>query len=180
MGVIFVAGVHAVGKTTACTQAADTLRIAHYAASSLIKAEKADAISAQGKAVIDLDGNQELLIRSVEKACIRHQGRIILDGHFTLLVSDGNIEALPISVFRALRIEGIVVFQDQPAEIAKRLQLRDQESWHPDHIAKHQSAELVHAHAVSAELNIPLKLLAAFNSKGLTDTIVSWLASGSS
>lgn len=175
MGVIFVAGVHAVGKTTACTQAADTLKIAHYAASSLIKAEKADAISSQGKAVIDKDGNQELLIRGVEKACMRHQGRIILDGHFTLLMADGNIETLSISVFRALTIEGIVVFQDQPDEIAKRLQLRDRETWIPEHIAKHQNAELAHAHAVSTELNIPLTLLAAFNSKGLTDTVANWL-----
>ena len=174
MGVIFVAGVHAVGKTTACTQAAGSLGLVHYAASSLIKAEKASAIPKQGKAVTDVNGNQELLICGVEKACERHQGRIILDGHFTLSKPDGQIEAIALDVFRAIALDGVVVFQDKPADIVMRLKLRDGEIRNPDAIARHQNAELTHAKFVSRELNVPLKLLPAFDADGLTYTIANW------
>lgn len=174
MGVIFVAGVHAVGKTTACAQAALSLQLVHYAASSLIKAEKASAIPEQGKVVSDVGGNQQLLIRGVGKACERHQGRIILDGHFTLSKPDGQIETIALDVFRAIALDGVVVFQDKPADIAMRLQLRDGEIRNPDSIAQHQGAELAHAHFISRELNVPLKLLPAFDADGLANTIANW------
>jgi adenylate kinase len=175
MGVIFVAGVHAVGKTTACAHAAASLQLVHYAASSLIKAEKASAIPEQGKAVSDVGGNQELLIRGIGKACERHRGRIILDGHFTLAKPDGQIENIALDVFRAIALDGIAVFHDKPTDIAMRLQLRDGEIWKPDSIAQHQDAELAHANLVATELNVPLKLLRAFDSDGLMSAIASWV-----
>lgn len=174
MGVIFVAGVHAVGKTTACAYAADTLCLAHYAASGLIKAEKSSAIPAQGKAVSDVDGNQVLLIRGVHKACEKHDGRIILDGHFTLSKPTGEIEAIALDVFRAIELDGVVIFQDEPAAIAERLNLRDGEGGNSDAIALHQEAELAHAHYISLELNVPIKVLSAFDSTGLVSTISDW------
>lgn len=174
MGVIFVAGVHAVGKTTACTRAAASLGLVHYAASSLIEAERAGAIPKQGKVVPDVNRNQELLICGVEKARERHQGRIILDGHFTLSKPDGKIEAVALDVFRAIVLDGVVVFQDNPEDIAMRLELRDGEARNPDAIALHQNAELTHAHVVSRELSVPLKILSAFDIDGLTCTIADW------
>lgn len=179
MGVIFVAGVHAVGKTTACAHAADALCLAHYAASALIKAEKASAISAQGKAVTDIDGNQVLLIRGVEKACGKHDGRFILDGHFTLSRSSGEIEAIALDVFRAFDLDGVVIFQDEPSAIAERLNLRDGEGGNADAIAIHQEAELAHAHYVSLELSVPIKVLSAFDSAGLVSAISDWLLNAS-
>ncbi|MES2366205.1 MAG: ATP-binding protein [Pseudomonadota bacterium] len=176
MGVIFVAGVHAVGKTTACAYAADVLRIPHYAASSLIKAEKASAIPVHGKAVADVDGNQVLLIRGVHKACERHDGRIILDGHFTLSKPRGEIEAIALDVFRALELDGVVIFQDEPAVIAERLNLRDGGGGNPGAIALHQEAELAHAHSISVELSVPIKILSAFDSAGLVSTISDWIS----
>jgi adenylate kinase len=174
MGVIFVAGVHAVGKTTACTHAAGALGIAHYTASGLIKAEKATAISAKGKAVADVEGNQNLLIRSAEKARMRHQGRILLDGHFTLATHEGRIESIAVGVFRSLILDGLVVYHDDPLAIAARLNQRDGEALRTDLVAQHQEAELEHAHIVAAELRIPLRLLAAFDASGLVASIMEW------
>ena len=65
MGVIFVAGIHGVGKTTASNHAAGILCMGCYTASELIKLERASAIPTSGKAVADIDGNQMLLIRGV-------------------------------------------------------------------------------------------------------------------
>lgn len=174
MGVIFVAGVHGVGKTTACAYAMRSLGLAHYSASGLIKSEKANAIPAQGKSVSDVEGNQALLIRGVEKACVKHQGRIILDGHFTLLNSDGRIETVAVEVFRSLSLNGVVVYHDEPAAIAERLHRRDGESYRVDVIARQQDSELAHAQFIVAELDLPIEILPAFDSDALIATISRW------
>jgi len=174
MGVIFVAGVHGVGKTTACAYAVRSLGLAHYSASSLIKSEKNSAVPEQGKVVADVKGNQALLIRGVEKACGKHQGRIILDGHFTLAKPDGRIEAVEIEVFSSLSLDGVVVYHDEPAAIAERLHKRDGENHSVDAIAMHQDSELAHAQLVAVELGMPLEQLSAFDSDGLIATISRW------
>lgn len=174
MGVIFVAGVHAVGKTTACTHAARALRLVHFTASGLIKAEKASAIPETGKVVADIEGNQKLLIRGVQRALLANSGRIILDGHFTLSTVNGEIEAIGIDVFRALVLDHVVVYHDEPAAIAARLSQRDGAIRHADAIAHHQDAELATARAVTAELGIPLRLLSAFDSISLVEIVRKW------
>ena len=174
MGVIFVGGVYAVGKTTVCTHVAKSMSLAHYTASGLIKAERANAIPEQGKVVADIEDNQNLLIRGVQRVLVENNGRILLDGHFTLPNHDGQIERIAIEVFKTLDIQGVVVFHDEPAAIAARFVARDGESRSTDVIAEHQRAELMHAQQVCDELCIPLMLLAAFDASGFTQTIEQW------
>lgn len=174
MGVIFVAGVHGVGKTTACAYAVRSLGLAHYSASGLIKSEKANSIPEQGKAVSDVEGNQALLICGVEKACGQHQGRIILDGHFTLSKPDGRIDAVAVDVFSSLSLNGVIVYHDEPAAIVERLHRRDGESYSVDVIARHQDSEMAHAQFVAAELGLPLEILSAFDSDSLIAAISRW------
>jgi adenylate kinase len=171
MGVVFVAGVHGVGKTTACAHAANSLGLAHYSASGLIKSEKASAISMGGKAVTDVEGNQSLLIQGVHKVCKQHSESIILDGHFTLLKPDGEIEAISIDVFRSLLLEGIVVYHDEPEAIAERLKDRDKVASDPVVVDQHQRIELKQAHLVATDLNIPIRVLKAFDEAGLVRLI---------
>jgi adenylate kinase len=177
MKIIFVAGVHAVGKTTACIHAANSLGLARYSASELIKTEKVNAIPDNGKAVADVEGNQELLIRGVRKVCERHQGKIILDGHFTLLKPNGVIEAISTDVFRALLIRGIVVYRDEPGAIVRRLEDRDKSLLSVTAIDQHQSAELEQAHLVATQLGVPIQILKAFDEVGLTRLISEWTES---
>lgn len=176
MGIIFVAGVHGVGKTTVCVQVAESLRIPHFSASGLIKAEKADAIAQNGKAVADVDGNQELLIRGVRRILGQHHGSIILDGHFTLLKPDGSVEAIPVDVFRSLHLDAIVVYRDESQKISERLNDRDNAHPNPDAIERHQLLELDQARLVATELSIPLKLLEAFDESGLVRLISERIA----
>ena len=67
MKVIFVAGIHGVGKTTGCMAVAEELGIPYYTASQIIKGEKASAVVEQSKLVADIDENQRLLIQGVSK-----------------------------------------------------------------------------------------------------------------
>jgi len=172
MKVIFVAGIHGVGKTTGCKAVAEELGIPHYTASQVIKGEKASAVAEQSKLVADIDENQRLLIQGVSK--LIEGGRFLLDGHFTIRrESDGDIEAVHVDVFRQLRIESIVTYTDAPSEIAKRMQLRDGVLTPIGLLQSHQDAEIAHAKHVAAELFVPLVMLQAFDIEGMKRAIVS-------
>lgn len=175
MKVIFVAGIHGVGKTTGCKAVAEELGIPHYTASQVIKGEKASAVAEQSKLVVDIDENQRLLVQGVSKLIER--GRFLFDGHFTIRrESDGGIEAVHVDVFRQLHIEGIVVYTDAPSEIAKRMQLRDGVLLPVGLLQSHQDAEIAHAKHVSAALSVPLVMLQAFDTDGMKQAIISgWL-----
>lgn len=172
MKVIFVAGIHGVGKTTGCKAVAEELGIPHYTASQVIKGEKASAVAEQSKLVADINENQRLLIQGVSK--LIEGGRFLLDGHLTIRrESDGGIEPIPVDVFRHLRIEGIVTYTDVPSEIAKRMQLRDGVLPAVGLLQSHQDAEIAHAEHVAAALFVPLIVLRAFDTDGMKQAIIS-------
>ena len=169
MGVIFVAGVHAVGKTTVCQEVAKVCNIPHYSASALIKREKEAAIPQRGKGVADIGSNQDILVRAMRRALAESDGSILLDGHFTLLNKAGKIEQIGLDVFRFLRLDCAVIYQDDPKKIADRLGERDEETLSVDLIADHQYEELLYAKDVSSKLGISLTILNAFDSSGLIE-----------
>ncbi|ARO88760.1 AAA family ATPase [Nitrosospira lacus] len=175
MKVIFVAGIHGVGKTTGCMAVAEELGIPYYTASQIIKGEKASAVVEQSKLVADIDENQRLLIQGVSK--LIKGGRFLLDGHFTIQrESDGGIQAVPVDIFRQLRIEGIVTYTDAPSKIAKRMQLRDGVLPSVGLLQAHQEAEIAHAKHVAAVLSVPLVVLQAFDTDGMKQAIISeWI-----
>jgi len=172
---IFVAGVHAVGKTTTCSQVASSMGLAHYSASDLIKTEKANAISECGKIVSDIAGNQDFLVLGVHKVCEKHPHPIILDGHMTLLSSGGNIEAIPEITFKSLHILGIAVFYDEPEAIAKRMSGRDNNGFSVEFINRHQQLELEQARLMARQIDVSFVALKAFDDSGLIDTISRWI-----
>lgn len=172
MEIIFVAGIHGVGKTTGCKAVAEELGIPHYTASQVIRGEKASAVAEQSKLVADIDENQRLLIQGVSR--LIKGGRFLLDGHFTIRrESDGGIEAVHVDVFRQLRIEGIVIYTDAPSEIAKRIQRRDGILPPVGLLQSHQDAEIAHAKHVAAALSLPLAVLQAFDTDGMKRAIIS-------
>lgn len=153
--VIFVGGVHGVGKTTLCSQYALAHNLTTKSASQLIREAKQAAISASGKAVKNIAGNQKLLINAVRQ--YRSAGKnLLLDGHFALWDENHQVTPLEADVFSDLGIDGIVVLHDSPTHISKRLESRDSNRISPSSIAEIQRAELVNAVKVSNELSIPV------------------------
>lgn len=168
--VLFVAGVHGVGKTTLCTEYANNHGLLHKSASELIREEKEVAISRTNKLVKDVSGNQQLLINAVER--IRATGKtLLLDGHFALMNKARKIEALPAKVFADLRIDGIVVIRDRASSIALRLRQRDGCGFDPKEILALQSAEIEQSKLVSKELGLPLVRVGAFDRDGFEQAI---------
>lgn len=173
MKVVFVAGIHAVGKSSACKTVSDKLGIPHFTASQIIRDEKSSAVSAESKLVTDIAENQRLLVQGVSR--LLKNGQFLLDGHFTMRrKSDGNIEPIHVDVFHNLRVGGILLFIDHPENISKRMHARDG-VLHPIEILQsHQEAEIAHATYVANTLGLPMATLQAFDIKGMVKAINAW------
>lgn len=173
MKVIFVAGIHAVGKSTACKVVSGEFGIPHFTASQIIRDEKSSAVSMNSKLVADVADNQRLLIQGVSR--LLEDGNLLLDGHFTVLRKlDGGIEPVHVDVFRDLHVGGIVLFTDHPEEISKRMHERDGVLNPVEIFRSHQDAEIAHAKYVANTLGLPMVKLQAFDMESMMNTMMSW------
>jgi adenylate kinase len=168
--VLFVAGVHGVGKTTLSSDYARKHGMTHKSASDLIRAAKESAIVRRGKKVADIPGNQQLLIESVRRITASGES-FLLDGHFSLLNSAGKIEFLPTKVFADLNIDGVVLVQDSPKAIARRLASRDNSEANLEEIRKIQTLEIERSKAVGRELGLPVLRVEAFDERGFEEAV---------
>lgn len=175
MNVIFVAGIHAVGKSSTCKIVSDRTGIHHYTASKIIREEKSSAVDNNTKLVLNVVDNQRLLIQGVSR--ILKQGDIFLDGHFTMRRKlDGNIETVHFDVFKSLKVGLIIVFIDKPEEISYRLRSRDGISISSDIFHEHQEAEIAYAHKIATLLAVPMQFLQAFDTEGMYKIVTSWIS----
>lgn len=173
MKVILVAGIHAVGKSTACKLASDKFGIPHFTASQIIHKERSSAISKDSKLVDNVVDNQLLLIQGLSK--LSKTGSLLLDGHFTIWrKGDGGIETIHVDVFRKLEIGSVVLFTDHPENISKRMHDRDG-ILHPVEVLRsHQETEISHAKHVAEVLGLPMEMLNAFDIDGMTRVLSDW------
>lgn len=170
---IFIAGIHGVGKTTMCQAYSEKHPCIHKSASQLIKEAKSTAIETNSKKVKDIDGNQQILIESVNK--IRQSGNdLLLDGHFAILNSENKPIALEPNIFYDLGINAVIVISDDPESITKRLESRDDKSSKAIDVTQFQNLEISRAKEVANELNLPLFEIKAFDQSSF-DQIVSSL-----
>lgn len=160
MHTIFVGGVHGVGKSTCCEQAARALGIQHRSASAMIKSQQAEAISTTGKAVVSPAANQRLLIQAVTTFFAAGERILLLDGHFTIPTTAGQEERVPAEVFEAINISGIVVLLEEPHVIRKHRMRRDGTAPDVAEIEVAQAMELEHAQQIACALPCPITTLA--------------------
>lgn len=151
---IFLGGIHGVGKTTFCEMLYKELGISYYSASSIISKSKQEAL-AVNKHVADIDENQLHLIGPVE--LLKASGKeFILDGHFCLLDKDGIIQRIAEEVFGKLAPEAIVILTTHPDVIAKRRKDRDGIDLSCSEIDDFQRNEIEYAEMISQIFDLPL------------------------
>lgn len=174
MKVIFVAGIHALGKSTTCKLISDEFDIPHYTASQIIRDEKFYAVSASSKLVADVTDNQRLLIQGASR--LLKGKHFLLDGHFTIRRKlDGGIEAIHADIFRELCVSNVVLFTDHPEKISKRTHARDGVLQPVEIFQSHQDAEIAHGKHVADTLGLPIVILQAFDSEGMAKAIKNWI-----
>lgn len=120
----FVAGIHAVGKSFLCKQAAEDGSWLHASASALIREELGTANWTNEKRVGDPDTNQKALVAAVKR--INGEGRrLLLDGHFVLRGKDGEFIYLGAEVFADLNLGSVILVEAPAVVVAARLNERD-------------------------------------------------------
>jgi len=86
--IIFIGGIHGVGKSTLRKKITNVMDIQSYSASSLIKSVS-DLNFPSDKKIKGINKNQDLLIDAVDKY-IDPNRYCLLDGHFCLLNQNGD------------------------------------------------------------------------------------------
>lgn len=155
---IFVAGVHGVGKGYLCENYVGSNRAVHKSASQLIK-EYGNVELTLDKLTADIDRNQLILMAAIDDLKGKKED-ILLDGHFSLVTKAGSVEKIGIEIFKGLKLDGVILVKNDLELIKQRLIMRDNKE--PIYeINELMSAEQNHARAVCKELGIPLKELLA-------------------
>lgn len=151
---IFLSGIHGVGKSHFCDMAKKRLDIMSYSASDLIAAKRNKGFRAD-KLVSDIGDNQVLLLDAINDLR-QHGNEFILDGHFCLLNEHGEITRIPQDTYTFLNPDTIILLTERPQVIADR---RFQRDWVRQDIAEidaFQKAEQQYADEISSLLHIPL------------------------
>ena len=150
--IIFIAGIHGVGKTTLCKNISKKLSIQHYSASELIRKLNSDKIR-KDKIVKDVQNNQNVLLEAINKYLNNNQ-YYLLDGHFCLINRETEIEKVSIDVFKSIPIKEIIVLADEVENIAKKLTNRDTQEYSIDFIDKFQKKEITYAKFVAKQIGV--------------------------
>lgn len=154
--IIFVAGVHGVGKTTFCDELKTKLKIPSYSSSDLIKAYNSE-LEFPDKKIKEIKTNQDALLHSIQQNVI--ESRLLLDGHFVLLNKNGSIQKIPLETFQTLNPICIILLTENPIKIQNRLDNRGANNLSVDEIQSLQESEILYAKEVSTLLNINLHIL---------------------
>ena len=148
---IFVSGVHGVGKSYFCKLVKDSVGIETYSASALISAKKRSGFSKE-KLIPDIDENQQFLLWAVDELRTLCQN-FILDGHFCLLNASGEVQRVPYDTFAMLKPDAIVLLTENPEIIASRRKRRDGIEVAIESIKYFQREERLYANEVAGNVN---------------------------
>jgi adenylate kinase len=175
--VIFLAGVHGVGKTFLGKPAAETLGLKYATASSLIReALNGKTTWQESKYTSNIDANQEALVTAVNRIVESFDVALVLDGHFVLRNESGDLVSIPTDVFRRLGLSSVILLESPSSVIAERLEERGAPQ-SIEKISEMATAELNRAEQVCREIDIELTRLISPSSEQLLLTLRRLLSS---
>ncbi|MGB1188254.1 MAG: ATP-binding protein [Cycloclasticus pugetii] len=151
--IIFIGGIHGVGKSTLCTKIFDLLGIKSYSASKLIQSVS-NLEFPLDKKIQGINKNQDLLITAVEEH-VNPNIYCLLDGHFCLLNQNGEVSDIPLTTFTELSPAATIVLTNEPGTIYTQIKDRDGTEMDIKKITAFQDRELEYSKLVSQALNIP-------------------------
>ena len=153
---IFVTGIHGVGKSVYSHKLAEQLDIPWYSASSIIRSLDSERIYPQ-KLVDTIDSNQQLLINGCLQLNERHKD-YVLDGHVCLLNTNGEVEEINPLVFEAIGVKKLIIVVADAETIQKRVADRDKLEWSLQMIEDFQNREIKYAKHIADKLGVPFTI----------------------
>ncbi|NJB36895.1 ATP-binding protein [Croceivirga sp. JEA036] len=166
--IVFVGGIHAVGKGTVCKELAEKFNFEHLSASQVLKWNEIS--DSKNKKVQNFTTTQDKLLTNLSKI-IKPYVKYLLDGHFTLLNSNGEPEKINEATFVGIQPESIILLTCEPKIIFERLKERDESIYNLSVLKKMQLMEVEHAEYISNKLEIPLFTV----NDGNTNSVIEYL-----
>ncbi|MDY3372321.1 MAG: ATP-binding protein [Terrisporobacter othiniensis] len=151
--IIFLGGVHGVGKTTISRKISSQHNIENYSSSWLIEKIKGEKF--ENKFTDDINKNQDILVKAVNYYMDKSK-KFILDGHFCLLNEKKEVVRIPEQTFKDLGLSCIIVIIDDEESICDRLKVRDNNKYDIELIKDLQRNEKSYAKEISFMLDIPV------------------------
>ena len=133
IGVILLAGIYGVGKSTLGENLFQRRGIPFYSAGDLISHVNGETYGAN-KVVADKVGNQNILAMQIERLLEQHD-RILLAGHFCIVNKHGEADCLPRDAFKNLHLDKIILLEADENQIMDHLRARDAKKYSPELVA---------------------------------------------
>lgn len=152
MNIYFIGGIHGTGKTSICKLLSNKYKIPHYSSGILINKGKQTY-----KQVDKIMDNQEILIKEIEKLS-KYNNNIILDGHYTLLDTNNNIQYISDELFSNLSIKQMILLECNVEIIYNRLKERDGIEYDKNILLKLQEAEKNYYNNLCNKFNFQYKI----------------------
>ena len=148
--IVFIGGIHGVGKGTLCEKVCKDLNLRHLSASEVLKWEEIS--EKENKLVKDFSLTQNKLITNLQQIVMKNE-RYVLDGHYCLLNKDNIPEKIDFDTFRTLDPFAFVIVVDDVQEIKRRLENRDNREYDFELLLKFQELELEYSIELANKLN---------------------------
>lgn len=150
--IIFIGGIHGVGKGTLCEKVCNEFNLRHISASEVLKWEEIS--EKENKLVKDFTLTQNRLITNL-KQIVNENEKYILDGHYCLLNKDNSPEKIDFDTFSTLDPFAFIIVVDEIQEIKNRLENRDNREYDFDLLLKFQELETEYSKELAVQLNKP-------------------------
>lgn len=150
--IIFIGGIHGVGKGTICKEIASKTDLIHITASEILKWNEIS--SSDNKLVNNISSTQERLINGL-KSLIKKDKQYMLDGHFCLLNSNGIPCKIDEDTFDSINPKIISIVIDDIGKIVDRLDKRDNKKYDIKILDELQKMEIEYAKYLSKKYSIP-------------------------
>ena len=150
--IIFIGGIHGVGKGTICKKIASRTDLIHITASEILKWN--DISLSSNKFVNNIISTQERLINGL-KSLIKKDKQYMLDGHFCLLNSNGIPCKIDEDTFDSINPKIISIVIDDIGKIVDRLDKRDNKKYDIKILDELQKMEIEYAKYLSKKYSIP-------------------------
>lgn len=152
--IIFIGGIHGVGKSSICQHICRELNMEYLSASELIKWQEINEDS-KNKKVKDIPDTQNRLLKGLKNTLQKHK-TYLLDGHYCLLNKDSEVEKISMDIFIQINPKVLCLIICDIKEIKKRLEIRDNKPYKYELLEQLQNSELDYAKHLSVALDIPL------------------------
>lgn len=153
---IFVSGIHGIGKSYYCKYLGERLGVAAYSASTLINQNGVIQYSGYKKVNHILE-NQEYLIKAIKE---KNQGneKYLLDGHTCLINSKGRVIRIPYTTFEKIGMQAMIVLYGNIDWTYERIKEREKNvNWiEKDKLRHLQLEEIYYAEYIASSLSLPL------------------------